>query len=1488
LTNVALNTWQTSFGVTPATPSGQAAVSATAQDQSGNVFNGTPAGPPLVIDTTAPAGSIVTAPLPPVQTTNNTNVAVNLTLTKPPAPGAAPALSFTPPQGTNTPLTLTGTTTNWNTTLALTPAMGSGFGQFFLSVTDIVGNVGTNINPGGQLEIYNTALPAPPNAPTGLAAASLPGGYVRISWNSVSNAQIYRVYREPGNNFTLPGTLLLDNITLTTITDLPPADGLYAYGLSASRLGSESVISNAVVGMSIRATPPAPTNVEVQLAAAGVQVTWQEPPGEIPDHYNIYRNGSIIQTVPAVIPVIDYPPRGTNIYIVGADDFIGNESQSLPASIQMLVGPVVNLAVVSQPGQAPVLTWAAGDPATAGYNVYRNGVRQNASLLTQPAYTDNLPLSDAVNYGVSAVNAGSQESPPRAVTVYPVSLGLLVNAQGTGVNGPVLINYFDQYQASLTNNSSSAALPLGQLVLTRTVSGLPSLSVTQSLATPLNAGAGWQGALVVPEAAAVAAQAVEMDFIQQPVNGGGSVTYRQTNSLANSQLPGLEIGLSVNQLPLAGGLTPFQVQLFNRGFAPMQVIVARSFATQPGDIGISVANSLGQVVSSTAFQGAPAGTIYLLDGTGYITIAPGASSTFTVTNVLVPAALSGSTNTTFTCTVGDIYYNLEQPGQQVSGPLSGSMVSSSLAETPYYGTAQTDKLGYANEEPVIITGQAIQRSSGQPLPNAALNIGFAMRGYVWYQAVTTDAGGNYSYTYNPPAGLAGIMEIWAAHPLVVDQLNQAQITISQMFPIPASGDITMSQNGTLDFSIQLFNPGDVPLTGLTFQFSATTTQGTNTVPVTTITGTNSLPAGFALAPGEKATVAIHLAAAMDAPNNAQLQCVFTSAEGAEAIFNGSATLLPAVPVLDVLQPPAGYVQVSLNRGSQVSAQVTIVNAGLDTLGGITVTPPTNVTWMQVNLPFNSNGVIQLPDLAPGQSNTFTVVLAPTSAAPLGFTNDFITIQGTNLMTPFQIGVYALVTSDQTGGMQFFVDDITGSPVPGAGVRLANNLLQNQPAAVYTDTNGLVTITNLQEGDWNYQVTAPGCSSSQGTVTVAPDQTGYEHVRLSRSFVTISFSVVPVPFSDVYTIQVEQTFQTHVEAGVLVVNPPFVQFTNCTPGFQANFTATVENYGLIQMTDCTLTGAQIDGFTLTPLITYIPVLLPMQTVEVPFSFTYNSPSGSSPQGAQTRQITSSDVLDCIAGSFGPLGGLADTNGNVIRGLAACLAANEQCYTDLTSQQAANTLLALAGVATAAAFFAEPLEVLADTLGSALGCIAGQFLSAAGGSGPTKQGSGAGSGVNFEQIGGCFAPSTPVLMADGTVKPISELQSGDLLRSGPRQGNVATVQTVYRLNSSRVHRLELARLDGAPLPFLLATEEHRLWVDGKGWTAVRDLQPGDWLFDADNHTVKVLDNLPQPGAMEVCTVSLLDDNSFYAGGVLARDLCGKPPEGTSVQIIGEDSQ
>ena len=288
-----------------------------------------------------------------MQTTNNTNITVSLTLTKLAAAGTTPTLAFLPPVGASVPVPLTGAGSNWLGTLPLTPAMGSGFGQFALSAQDSLGNVGTNILSGGQLEIYNTALPSPPAAPSGLAATSLPGGQISLSWNTVSNAQIYRLYREPGTNFTLPSVLDLDNLTTNIVVDLPPADGLYSYGVSASRLGSESAISTAVLADSDRAAPPAPTNVAVVLAASGVQITWQEPSGAgllTPNHYNIYRNGTLIQTVATVTPVMDYPPRGTNTYMVAASISWATKVNSVAASINLPVSPVNSLSVLVNAG----------------------------------------------------------------------------------------------------------------------------------------------------------------------------------------------------------------------------------------------------------------------------------------------------------------------------------------------------------------------------------------------------------------------------------------------------------------------------------------------------------------------------------------------------------------------------------------------------------------------------------------------------------------------------------------------------------------------------------------------------------------------------------------------------------------------------------------------------------------------------------------------------------------------------------------------------------------------------------------------------------------------------------------------------------------------------------------------------------------------------------------------------------------------------------
>jgi choice-of-anchor C domain-containing protein len=1460
LTNVALNIWQTAFVVSPSTPSGTAAVQAAAQDQFGNVFNGPPAGPELMIDTTPPTGTIVTAPTGPVQTVNPTNVTINLVLSKLAQAGTTPTLSFTAPIYTNVPIVLSGAGSNWNGTLTLTPAMGSGFGTFSLSAVDAVGNVGSNIVSGGQLELYNTPLPSPPADPTGLSAVSLPGGYIRLSWNPVSDAQIYRLYREAGTNFsTNNATLDLDNITNTTVTDLPTNDGFYAYAVSASRFGSESGFASALIALSDRTPPPAPTNVVVALAASGVQISWQQPAGETPDHYNIYRNGALVSTTYGAGPVVDYPPRGTNTYVVDSSDAIGNQNPSAPATIILLVGPPASLAVVVSQGQAPLLSWSSTDPSATGFNIYRNGTLQNASPLTGTNYTDNLPLSDAVTYAVTAVNNSAQESPPRLVNVYPIGLGLLVNP----TNHPIFVNYFDQYQAGITNLSTAAGFPLAQWILTRNINGVSPLSVTQSVLTVVGAGANAQPSLIVPEAPVAAAQTVQLSAFQQTDSEGSSVVYENSFTFTNAKLPGVEIVLTANQLPLAGGLTPFQAQINNPSSTPIEVIVSRGDGLEPGDLYISVQNGFGQEVSRTSFPGIPTppGTTFLADGRAYVQINAGSSLNITVPGVLVPFALAGSTNTTFVAVVSNIYSQIGTAGETVSGPLTGGMISSSLAVPPYDGTAQTDQSVYENNQPIIISGQALSTSTGLPVPNAALNIGFATRGYHWFQPVTTDTNGNYQYIYNPVPGFAGTLSIWAANPLVVDQLNEAAVIVYRAYASPSTGEVEMSKNGTISFAVQLLNPGDVPLTGFGVSCAAYQVSGTNQTPISTLTGTSLSAPGFTIPPNQSQTVTLQLASAINAPSSAEAVFTFTSAEGAVATLTASVTLLPAVPVINIVSPAVGYVEVNVNRGEQVSSQVTIVNSGLTTLQGITILPPTNETWMQLNIPVSSNGLLQLPDLPQGQSNTFTVVFTPPTNTPLAQYQDDLLIQGTNLATPFLINLYAIVTSDLTGSVQFEVEDFLADYLSGASVRLQNNLIQASAGPFLTDTNGLVTVTNLEEGVWDWQVTAPGCSAASGTVTIEADQTVYQNPILSRSLVTINFSVVPVPFTDQYEITVSQTFSTFVPVPVLVLSPPYTTFNNVTPGFQANFNVSAQNAGLIQITDINITGQQDNQAALTPLITYMPVLLPQQTVEIPFTAMYSGTNSPGPQGL------GGTLAGCLPGSG--LGGLFSA---FLDGLAALAQGNGLCQvsglTLLIGGAAACGFVAAQAAAGAVAIVTAPLVAAA----SFAGCLIGNLLADTGGGGG---GGGGGAALDDGQTvlpegDGCLAPSTAVLMADGSSKPISQIQTNDVVRTGPRANNMATVSAVYSLDSGRLEEIDLA----GPASKVLATPEHFFWVDGKGWTAVSRLQPGDWLFNSADRRVQITGIKIIDSNTKVYTLKLSGDDAFYANDVLARDLCGAP--------------
>jgi hypothetical protein len=424
------------------------------------------------------------------------------------------------------------------------------------------------------------------------------------------------------------------------------------------------------------------------------------------------------------------------------------------------------------------------------------------------------------------------------------------------------------------------------------------------------------------------------------------------------------------------------------------------------------------------------------------------------------------------------------------------------------------------------------------------------------------------------------------------------------------------------------------------------------------------------------------------------------------------------------------------------------------------------------------------------------------------------------------------------------------------VRLRNTLLQIELPSATTDINGFVTVTNMQEGDWSWQISAPGHSANVGVINVIAGQTVEVATRLSKSVVTINFTVVPVPYTDRYEIKLEQTFETHVPVPVLVLTPNYVPFENVTPGFQANFIVTAKNEGLIQMENLTITGQRSGTATLTPLITYVPYLLPQQSVEIPFSVTYMGTNAPTQQG--------SPFTECWPSPFSGL----DLIGPFLDGLRALAEAAARCGKDGTAIAVAGSVAITMMIVRNAMTAALPLPYkVAIYVGCVLGRLFGDSGPGGGGSGPP------GSGGAFVPGGPpCFAADTRVLMADGTLKTIDQIQSGDKVRTGPRPSDVAVVADALTHPSDKVRRIDFSLPRSGVTNSVRATDEHLFWVDGQGWVEARGLHVGDWLFQDQNKRVQVTSSERVPGSMNVFTLRLRGDSAFYANGVLVHDMCG----------------
>ena len=221
----------------------------------------------------------------------------------------------------------------------------------------------------GQVKSVTPKLSAPV-VKIGHSAAS---GKPMLTWNAVSGATSYKVYRATSQNGTYS---LLGTVTATSYTNTGAKAGTtYYYKVKAVNSAGESAYSNIVSGKTTVTT----LTMGHSASSGKPQLTWKAVSGAA--SYRVYRattkNGaySVINTTKALTYTNVGAALGTTYYYKVEALNAAGKSMGFSAIVEGKVAPVLAVGYSSVSGK-PQLTWKAVPGATE-YQVYRS-TQQNS------------------------------------------------------------------------------------------------------------------------------------------------------------------------------------------------------------------------------------------------------------------------------------------------------------------------------------------------------------------------------------------------------------------------------------------------------------------------------------------------------------------------------------------------------------------------------------------------------------------------------------------------------------------------------------------------------------------------------------------------------------------------------------------------------------------------------------------------------------------------------------------------------------------------------------------------------------------------------------------------------------------------------------------------------------------------------------------------------------------------------------------------------
>jgi hypothetical protein len=119
-----------------------------------------------------------------------------------------------------------------------------------------------------------------------------------------------------------------------------------------------------------------------------------------------------------------------------------------------------------------------------------------------------------------------------------------------------------------------------------------------------------------------------------------------------------------------------------------------------------------------------------------------------------------------------------------------------------------------------------------------------------------------------------------------------------------------------------------------------------------------------------------------------------------------------------------------------------------------------------------------------------------------------------------------------------------------------------------------------------------------------------------------------------------------------------------------------------------------------------------------------------------------------------------------------------------------------------------------------------------------------GSGHDWRGDSFVPGTEVVMADGTRKPIEQVEEGDeVLATDPTTGKTSKQKVTDTIEGKGEKHLVKLTVDtdgdkGDATDTIIATEGHPFWVpDLRKWMKAGELKPGQWLQTGSGTWVQV---------------------------------------------------